>query len=345
MFKEILNKCVIGETLSELEAEAIMNEIMSGNASQSQIASFISILRFRGETVDELVGFAKAMRSHMTHVNYEDDSVIDTCGTGGDGASTFNISTTASIILSALGVKVAKHGNRAFTSNSGSADVLEQLGINIQSTPEEARNSLNDYNLSFLFAPHYHSSMRHAAVPRKDVGFRTIFNLLGPISNPANCKYQLIGVYDTEPAEKMAETLKRLGSKRVLLVTGRDGLDECSITTETDVVELNNGIITRRTISPEDFGLERGTLEELRVSSVAESAYILESVLAGSGNRSATNIVLLNAGAGLYAAEKCNSIKEGVELAKAAIQEGDALNQLNKLRDGNRAVKETEQYA
>lgn len=345
MFKDILNKCVVGETLSEQEAEMIMNEIMSGHASQSQIASLISILRFRGETVDELVGFAKAMRSHMTPVDYEDETVIDTCGTGGDGASTFNISTTTSIILSALGVKVAKHGNRAFTSKSGSADVLEQLGINIQSTPEEARKSLNDNNMSFLFAPTYHSSMRHAAVPRKDVGFRTIFNILGPISNPANCKYQLIGVYDTKPAEKMAETLKRLGSKRVLLVTGRDGLDECSITTETDLVELNNGTITRRTISPEDFGLERGTLAELRVTSVEESAQVLESVLANKGNRSATNIVLLNAGAGLYAAEKCESIKEGIELARAAIEDGVALEQLNRLRHSNQIVKERQHYA
>ncbi|WP_458412696.1 anthranilate phosphoribosyltransferase [Schinkia sp. CFF1] len=345
MFKEILNKCVLGETLSEAEAEMIMNEIMSGNATQSQIASLISILRFRGETVEELVGFTKAMRSHMTHVDYEDDSVIDTCGTGGDGASTFNISTTASIILSALGVKVAKHGNRAFTSKSGSADVLEQLGINIQSSPEEARHSLNDYNMSFLFAQTYHSSMRHAAVPRKDVGFRTIFNILGPISNPANCKYQLIGVYDSRPAEKMAETLKRLGSKRVLLVTGRDGLDECSITTETDIVELNNGVISRRTITPEEFGLERGTLDEIRVSSVEESAYVLESILAGSGNRSQRNIVLLNAGAGLYAAEKCNSIEEGISMARNAIDEGVALAQLNKLRKANLTMKEKQQYA
>lgn len=345
MFKEILNKCVLGETLTEQEAEMIMDDIMSGIASQSQIASLISILRFRGETADELVGFTKAMRSHMTQLDYEDEAVIDTCGTGGDGASTFNISTTASIILSGLGVKVAKHGNRAFTSKSGSADVLEQLGINIQSTPEEAKNSLNKYNMSFLFAPAYHSSMKHAAVPRKDVGFRTIFNLLGPISNPANCKYQLIGVYDTRLAEKMAETLKRLGSKKVLLVTGRDGLDECSITTETDVVELNNGTITRKTISPEEFGLERGTLDEIRVSSVEESAAVLENVLAGSGNRSQTNIVLLNAGAGLYAAEKCTSIKEGIEMAKAAIEEGVAIAQLNKLRTKNFVIKEKQQYA
>lgn len=345
MFKEILNKCVMGETLTEQEAELIMNEIMTGNASQSQIASLISILRFRGETVDELVGFTRSMRSHMTQVDYEDDSVIDTCGTGGDGASTFNISTTASIILSAVGVKVAKHGNRAFTSKSGSADVLEHLGISIQSTPEAAKQSLNELNMSFLFAPFYHSSMKHAAVPRKEVGFRTIFNILGPISNPANCKYQLIGVYDTKPADKMAETLKRLGSKRVLLVTGRDGLDECSITTETELVELNNGTITRKTISPDEFGLERGTLDEIRVSSVEESAYLLESVLSNKGNRSATNIVLLNAGAGLYAAEKCNSIQEGIEIAKLAIKEGDALNQLNKLRNANRSIKEKQYYA
>lgn len=345
MFKDILNKCIMGDKLTETEAEKVMNEIMSGNATASQIASLISILRFRGETVDELVGFTKAMRSHMVQVDYENDTVIDTCGTGGDGASTFNISTAASIVLAAAGVKVAKHGNRAFTSKSGSADVLEKLGINIQSTPEEAKQSLNENNLSFLFAPFYHSSMRYAAVPRKEVGFRTIFNILGPISNPAGCKYQLIGVYDTRLADKMAEALKRLGSKRVLLVTGKDGLDECTITTETDVVELNNGKITRTVISPEQFGLERGSIDDLCVSSVEESARVLENVLANKANQAQMNIVLLNAGAGFYAAGKCATIKEGVGLARKVIEKGDAINHLQKLRNYHRFIKENEQYA
>lgn len=345
MFKEILNKCINGESLTEQEAENIMNEMMEGNATQSQIASLISILRFRGETVDELVGFAKAMRSHMVQVDYEDDSVIDTCGTGGDGASTFNISTTTAILLSSLGVKVAKHGNRAFTSKSGSADVLEKLGIDIQGTPEAAKQSLKEKGMSFLFAPLYHSSMRHAAVPRKDIGFRTIFNLLGPISNPANCKYQLIGVYDTKFADKMAEALKRLGSKRVLLVTGQDGLDECTITTATDIVELKDGEISRTIITPEDVGLERGHLDEIRVSSIEESSQLLVNVLSNEANRTATNIVLLNAGAGLYATGKCDSIKEGVDVARNAIKDGLTLNQLNRLRNSRQLLEGKKNYA
>ncbi|WP_017755578.1 anthranilate phosphoribosyltransferase [Calidifontibacillus oryziterrae] len=345
MFKNILNKCVNGELLTEQEAQSVMDEIMTGKASQGQIASLISLLRFRGETVDELVGFSKSMRAHMTHVEYEDESVIDTCGTGGDGASTFNISTTSTIILSSLGVKVAKHGNRAVSSTSGSADVLEYLGINIQATPEEAKESMNENGMSFLFAPLYHAAMRYAATPRKDIGFRTIFNILGPIANPANCKYQLIGVYDTTFADKMAQALHRLGSKRVLLVTGRDGLDECTITTESDIVELNDGKITRTVITPEQFGLERGTMDEIRVSSVSESARVLEDVLSGRGNKGATNIVLLNAGVGLYAAEKAKSIKDGVKMAKAAIDQGLALQQLNRLRNTSQHIEEKQNYA
>ncbi|WP_102345778.1 anthranilate phosphoribosyltransferase [Bacillus sp. Marseille-P3661] len=345
MFKEILNKCVCGETLTEQEAKNMMDEIMIGNATQSQIASLISILRFRGETADELVGFANAMRDHMMQVNFDDDSVIDTCGTGGDGASTFNISTTSAIVLSSLGVKVAKHGNRAVSSKSGSADVLEYLGIDIQATPEQAKQSMQENGMSFLFAPIYHAAMRHAAAPRKEIGFRTIFNILGPISNPANCKFQLIGVYDTKFAKIMAEALHRLGTKKALLVTGRDGLDECSITAETDIVELKDGKISTQVIAPEDFGLARGKLEDIRVSSVRESAELCEKIFTNKANQSAIDIVLLNAAAGLYAVNKVESISKGIELAKEAIESGTALNQLNKLRNNSVTSKEKHNYA
>ncbi|MBB5323401.1 anthranilate phosphoribosyltransferase [Anoxybacillus tepidamans] len=339
MFKQLLAKCIEGETLTEQEAYEAMVAIMSGEVTASQIASFLSILRLRGETVDELTGLARGMRSRMLAVDCEDD-VIDTCGTGGDEKATFNISTAAAIVASSLGVKVAKHGNRAVSSKSGSADVLEALHIPIQATPEEAKAALQTKGLAFLFAPLYHAAMKHAAIPRKEIGFRTVFNLLGPLSNPARCKRQVIGVYSTRYAEKLAETLKRLGSSHVLFVTGRDGLDECSITTETDVVELKDGQIRRFVLTPEACGLPRGTLEDIQVHAVAQSAALLRAVMEGAANESAINIVSLNAGVALYVAGKAASIREGVDMAKEAIMTKRALVQLRRLQ-----TKEVEHYA
>ncbi|WP_099362724.1 anthranilate phosphoribosyltransferase [Fredinandcohnia onubensis] len=337
MFKQLLNKCITGEVLTEEESYRVMDVIMSGDATASQIASLLSILRFRGETVDEITGFARAMREHMMQLDYESDHVIDTCGTGGDGASTFNISTAAAIIVSSLGIKVAKHGNRAVSSKSGSADVLEYLGVKIQSSKEEAKEALNKRNMSFLFAPIYHAAMKHAVTPRQEIGFRTIFNLLGPMANPARCKRQVLGVYSTEYAEKMAYALQKLGSEHILFVSGRDGLDECSITTETDIVELKDGKITRFVLSPEDVDLPRGNMKDIQVSSVVESANLLRDVLYGSANQSATNIVLFNAGAAIYISGKANSIREGVEMAREALVMGIARNQFEQLR--NREVE------
>jgi anthranilate phosphoribosyltransferase len=328
---ELLAKCIDGETLTEAEAENVMNLIMTGNATSSQIASLVSIMRLRGETVDELVGFAKSMKKHMTSIKYDSD-VVDTCGTGGDGASTFNISTAAAIVASSLKVKVAKHGNRAFTSKSGSADVIETLGINIQRTEEEAVNSLNNQNMSFLFAPMFHSSMKHAVNPRKEIGFRNVFNLLGPLANPANAKRQVIGVYSTIYAEKMAEALKRLGAEHVLLVTGRDGLDEISISGDTDVVELKNGVITRYILHPTDVGLLEGDNNEIKVSDPKESAELIESIFKGKAPKSAENIVAINAAAALYVANYVQSLADGVMFAKEAIQNGLALQQLKNLQ-------------
>ncbi|WP_449536746.1 anthranilate phosphoribosyltransferase [Ferdinandcohnia sp. Marseille-Q9671] len=340
MFKHLLNKCINGDYLTEEESYQVMDEIMSGKATASQIASLLSILRFRGETVDEITGFAKAMREHMMQLDYENEFVIDTCGTGGDGASTFNISTASAIVVSALGVKVAKHGNRAVSSKSGSADVLEYLGVEIQSTQEEAREALNKRNMSFLFAPIYHAAMKHAVTPRREIGFRTIFNLLGPMANPARCKKQVLGVYSTEYAEKMAYALQKLGSEHILFVSGRDGLDECSISTETDVVELKNGEISRFVLAPENVNLPRGNMKDIQVSSVIESATLLQEVLYGTANESATNIVLLNAGAAIYVSGKAKSIGEGVDLAREAIVTGMAKRQFEQLRN-----REVEYYA
>lgn len=342
MLKELLHQCIEGKTLTVAEAEEAMNEIMGGEATASQVASLLSILRLRGETVEEITGFAKAMRNHMNTLELDDqEEVIDTCGTGGDGVSTFNISTASAIVASSLGIKVAKHGNRAVSSKSGSADVLENLGIPIQSTKEEAVEALKQHNMSFLFAPNYHAAMKHAVVPRKEIGFRTVFNILGPLSNPAQSKRQVIGVYDSKIAEKMAETLKTLGSKHVLLVTGRDGLDEISITTDTDIVELKNGEITKYTIHPNDFQLPVGKLEDIQAESVESSAKLIHQVFTNQANESAKNTILLNAGAAIYVSGKANTIQEGVDLAREAIDTRKVMNHIQSLA----SQKEARHYA
>ncbi|WP_027408576.1 anthranilate phosphoribosyltransferase [Anoxybacteroides tepidamans] len=339
MLKQLLTKCIEGQPLTEQEAYEAMGAIMSGEATASQIASLLSILRLRGETVDELTGFVRGMRDKMMRIDYEEE-VIDTCGTGGDEKGTFNISTAAAIVASAAGAKVAKHGNRAVSSKSGSADVLEALGVHIQGTPEEAKAALKTKGLAFLFAPLYHAAMKHAAGPRKEIGFRTAFNLLGPLSNPARCKKQVIGVYSTRYAEKLAETAKRLGSSHVLFVTGKDGLDECSIAAETDIVELKDGRIRRFVLTPEECGLPRGKIEDIQVHTVAQSAALLQAAVEGTANESAVNIISLNAGLALYVAEKAATIREGVEMAKEAIMTKQALAQLRRLQ-----MKEVERYA
>jgi anthranilate phosphoribosyltransferase len=332
MFKDLLKKTIEGETLAEQEAKQAMDAIMGGEATASQIASLLTVLRFRGETVAEMTGFVRSMRDHAKTLHH-DMEVFDTVGTGGDGASTFNISTASAIVLSALGVKVAKHGNRAASSKSGSADVLEYLGIPIQLDEKEARKALRTKNMCFLFAPLYHVSMKNAALTRKEIGFRTVFNLLGPLTNPAGSNRQLIGVFDTNIAEKLAETLKRLGSKRAVFVTGGDGLDECSITTHTDIVTLDHGTITRSQLAPEEVGLKRGKLSDIQVNTIQQSAELILKIFEGRGNESATNTVLLNAGAGLFAAGKAETIAEGVRVARKAIADGRAYEQLQLLRE------------
>lgn len=327
MFKQMLAKCIEGKRLSEHEAKQVMDEIMENRATPSQIASLLSIMRFRGETVDEMVGFAKSMKEHAITIQHNEKQVLDTCGTGGDGAGTFNISTASAIILSSLGVKVAKHGNRAVSSKSGSADVLEALNIPVQVSPDEAAKALAEKGMTFLFAPVYHAAMKYAAIPRKEIGFRTIFNVLGPLTNPANAKAQLLGVFDHEIAKKMAETLARIGGERALFVTGGEGLDEISITTYTNVVELKDGKISEYQITPEQFGLKRGKLEDLQVNSVEESAELIKALFEGCANESATNIVILNAAAGLYVVGASSSIEEAIHVVKDALQTGKVYQQ------------------
>ncbi len=308
--------------MTEQEAQEVMDEIMTGQATASQIASLLTLMRFRGETVDEMTGFARSMQAHSIRIKTDDFTVVDTCGTGGDELSTFNISTASAIVLSALGVRVAKHGNRAVSSKSGSADVLEELQVPTQHTKEEARKSLVNSNLCFLFAPLYHQSMKHAVTPRKEIGFRTIFNLLGPLTNPAGAKHQLLGVYNHDFAKKMADTLIRLGTTRTLLVTGGEGLDELSITTESKVIEVNGTEKKIYTISPEDVGLKRGALEDIQVKTPSESAALIQQIFKGEANESATGIVAFNSAAALYAVKEVSSIAEGVEIVQKAIQTG-----------------------
>ncbi|KHE66870.1 anthranilate phosphoribosyltransferase [Halobacillus sp. BBL2006] len=339
--KELLSRVVAGETLNETEAFTTMDQIMNGNMTTGQLMSMLSIMRYRGETVEEMTGFVRAMRENMTKIETEDDELVDTCGTGGDGASTFNISTAVSIVLASMGVKVAKHGNRKVSSKSGSADVLETLGIPIDSTPEQGAKAIADKGMTFMFAPIYHQAMKHAGPARQELGFRTVFNLLGPMSNPANAKRQLLGIYDTAYAEKMAETLHKLGSKHVLLATGRDGLDEITVTGETDLVELKDGEITRFTIAPEDFGLQRGSLEDIQISKTEESAAMIHEVLAGEANESAMTIVTMNAAAGLYVAGKVKDLREGVQEVQKAIQTGVTLAYFESIA----VEKENRQYA
>jgi anthranilate phosphoribosyltransferase len=322
MFKELLQKGILGHTYTETEAKQLMDLIMEGNATPSQIASLLTMLRLRGETVDEMTGFVTSMREHVLKVDGVQDQVVDTCGTGGDGASTFNISTASAIVMASLDVKVAKHGNRAVSSKSGSADVLEKLGIPVQTSPEEAKRALEQFNMSFLFAPLYHVAMKFAVNPRKEIGFRTIFNILGPLSNPAGSKHQLIGVFSKDLARKMSVTLQRLGTERAMLVTGEDGLDEISISTGTNVIELNNGKIKEYTIHPSDFNMMESPIESIQVETVEESARVINNLFIGNGPDAVQNIVALNAGAGLYVAGKAATLEIGVSEALNALRSG-----------------------
>ncbi|MFN7252209.1 MAG: anthranilate phosphoribosyltransferase [Anaerobacillus sp.] len=339
MFKTILKKCSEGKTLTRNEAKAIMDEMMSGNVDGPQVASLLSMMRLRGETIDEMVGFALSMREHAISVQHNENMLIDTCGTGGDELATFNISTATAILLSASSVKVAKHGNRAVSSKSGSADVLEKLQIAVQSSPKEAVEALQTKGLCFLFAPLYHQSMKHVAEVRRQLGFKTVFNLLGPLVNPAKANRQMIGVYDTMFALKMAKTLRELGTERALFVTGGDGLDECSISTYTDIIELVKGNIVRYQLTPEEVGLERGPVAEIQVTSVEDSAQLIENIFTNNANKTAENIVVLNSATAFYVAEEVETIREGVEKAKEILSSGKGFEQLRLLQKNRGAIR------
>jgi anthranilate phosphoribosyltransferase len=309
--------------LSGDEMRAVMRRIMTGQATPAQIGGFLVGLRVKGETVEEITAAAGVMRELATPVNVSGPHVVDTCGTGGDGAGTFNISTAAAFVVAAAGGKVAKHGNRSVSSKSGSADVLETAGVNLDLTPEQVARCIDEVGVGFLFAPKHHGAMKHAIGPRREMGVRTIFNLLGPLTNPANAPNQVLGVFSDQWVEPLAEVLQRLGSRHVLVVHAEDGMDEISIGADTRVGELKDGRVRVFTIQPEQFGLKRSDISKLAVSSPAESLAMVEKVLKNEPGP-ARDIVALNAGAAIYVSGLAPDIGAGIKTALAVLASGAA---------------------
>lgn len=335
MIKEAIVKIVNKEDLTYDEAYQVMNEIMSGETSPTQNAAFLAALSTksaRAETTDEIAGCAAAMRDHATKVDTSsiEDGVFEIVGTGGDNAHSFNISTTSAIIAAAGGVKVAKHGNRAASSKCGTADCLEALGVNIQQEPEKCIELLQEAGMCFFFAQKYHSSMKYVGAIRKELGFRTVFNILGPLTNPGSPSMQLLGVYDEYLVQPLAQVLINLGIKRGMVVYGQDKLDEISLSAPTTVCEFRDGWMKNYTITPEEFGLKRCTKEDLKGGTPKENAQITRDILNGAQGHK-TNAVLMNAGAALYVAGKAESMAAGIELAKELIASGKATATLEKI--------------
>ena len=335
--KRAIQHLIDGNHLSEAEASDVMRQIMEGQATDAQIAALAVALRMKGETVEEITGFARIMREYAVHVPVHTDKVIvDTCGTGGDSLKTFNVSTAAALVVAADGrLAVAKHGNRAATSKCGSADVLEALGVKLDLPPEQLGKCIEEVGIGFLFAPSMHPSFRYAAGPRKEIGIRTIFNLLGPLTNPAGAPVQLIGVYDAAVCETLALVLRNLGSQRALLVHGVDGLDELSTLGATAVSELRNGQVTSYTLDPEwDLGIARATIEHIAgCESPTENADILLHILKGKDRGPRRDIVLLNAAGVLLVAGVEEDLEAGMERAAALIDSGASLAALERLKE------------
>ncbi|MDO7597520.1 MAG: anthranilate phosphoribosyltransferase [Pseudomonadota bacterium] len=315
------------QDLSSEDMTAVMQQIMAGQATPAQIGGFLVGLQMKGETITEITAAAKVMRSLATPVEISGDHVVDTCGTGGDGASTFNVSTASAFVVAGAGAKVAKHGNRSISSSSGSADVLEAAGINLDITPAQVKQCIDNIGVGFMFAQKHHGAMKFAIGPRREMGVRTIFNLLGPLTNPAQAKRQVLGVYDRQWVEPMAHVLKALGSEHVLVVHAEDGLDEISIGSKSYVAELKNGEISCYTVCPEDFGLQRHDINVLAVSNAQESLSIINDIFAGKTGP-ARDIVVLNAGAAIYAADLTATLAEGIQLAQTQIDNGAAQQKL-----------------
>lgn len=328
MIQSAIARAVAGDDLSRDLARATMQQILAGDATPSQIAGLAVALRMKGETADEIAGLAEAMRALVPPLHSKRAPLLDTCGTGGDNAGTFNISTTVAIVVAACGVAVAKHGNRAVSSRTGSADVLESLGVGIDLTPVDAARSLDVLGITFLFAPNYHGALRHAVGPRRDLGIRTVFNVLGPLTNPAGATRQLLGVYSDALVRLVADVLKDLGSERAMVVHGRDGLDELTVFATNHVAELDNGQVREYEIDPAQHGLAHTDRTGVAGGTPAENAMRVRAVLGGEQG-AARDIVVLNAAAALKVAGAVKELGEGIQKARDVIDRGEALRKLS----------------
>ncbi len=325
-----INNVINHIDLNREDMHSVMQTIMQGNATSAQIGGLLIALRIKGETVDEITAAAEVMRKLVAKVDVDKTNLVDTCGTGGDSLNTFNISTTSAFVVAASGARVAKHGNRSVSSKSGSADVLEAAGINIELDEEQVASCIEDVGIGFMFAPMHHSAMKHAIGPRRELGVRTLFNILGPLTNPAAAPNQVIGVFSRKWLNPLAETLKQLGSNHVLVVHSEDGMDEISISTKTFITELKNGEIKNYEISPDNFGMKKHNIAELSVYNINESLAMMKSVLDNNDN-AAKAIVSINAGAAIYAAGISDSIKDGIDKALDVIESGAAKKKLEML--------------
>jgi anthranilate phosphoribosyltransferase len=331
MIKEAISKVVEGKDLESDEARLVMEEIMSGGATSAQIASFLTALMLKGEKGGEIVSFAHAMLQYASVISPEvDGAMVDTCGTGGDLIKTFNISTIAAFVSAGAGLAVAKHGNRAVSSKAGSADVLEALGVNIMLEPERVCECIENVGIGFMFAPVFHPAMKYAIGPRREIGIRTVFNILGPLTNPAKVKAQVIGVYDISLVEKIAEVLRGLGLRHAIVAHGLDGLDELSPIGETMIAELKDGKIQTYSVAPEDFGLERAKVHEIEGGDAEENARIAIDILKGRKGAK-RNAVLMNAAAAMVVGDVAEDLKDGFELAAVSIDSGEAYRKLEDL--------------
>jgi anthranilate phosphoribosyltransferase len=327
--KTAIRKVVGKEDLTASEMVLLMREIMSGKTTDAQNAAFLVGLQMKGVKAEELLGGARVMRELVTPVKIQPDPhLVDTCGTGGSGSNKFNVSTAAALVAACAGAKVAKHGNRGASSKSGSADVLEAAGVNLKISPEQVASTIEQLGVGFMFAPSHHGAMKHVIAARKEIGVRTVFNLLGPLTNPASAPNQLMGVFDTHWIPVLLEVLKELGSHHVLIVSSEDGLDEISISSRTQVGELKDGIISSYTVAPQDFGISMyANFHMLQINSVAESLNLLKQAL-GNRHQAATDIVALNAGAAIYAANVTQDLAAGVKRAQEILHSGEALKKL-----------------
>lgn len=330
MIRDVISRLVEGKDLSREESAAVMVEIMEGQATQAQIGSFLTALRLKGETPEEITGLAETMRQKATRIDPGAGPVVDTCGTGGDAKGTFNISTATAIVVAGTGLTVAKHGNRSVSSLCGSADVLETLGVNIQAPINLIEESLRQAHIGFLFAPLFHSAMKHAIGPRKEIGIRTVFNILGPLTNPAGAEFQLIGVFSETLTETLAAVLRNLGLKAAMVVHGKDGMDEISTTATTKIAWLDNGSIRNFELIPEEFGIKRARTEDLLVENAGQSAAEFTALLAGKTGP-IRDIVVLNTSAVLLVAGKAADFPEGIRMAAESIDSGTAKASLERL--------------